>query len=213
MQDLVHLFLAGLTASFGPCLFLCSPVLVPFITGTKTSLRQGVTTTLVFSLVRLLAFVLLGVLAAVLGHSLTQLLSRYRVGIAIGTGAVIALLGITIMLGRDLQSNLCRMVHKGTTQGFKGTVLLGLLMGILPCAARIGILAYVAMQGRTVWRGGTMALAFGLGEMWSPVIILFALSGVLPQVLTTPRARLILGRVSGFFVLLIGLRLILGLGT
>jgi cytochrome c biogenesis protein CcdA len=209
MSDLLPLFLAGFTASFGPCLLTCSPVMLPFITGTRQNLRQGISAAIVFSLVRTLTFVQLGILVAVLGSSLTTALSRYHTLIAVITGAVIALLGIIIMLGKDLQSRFCRILHQETAGGLKGAVILGVLMGILPCVGKLGVLAFVAVRAHTIWRGAAMSLAFALGEAWSPIIILTAFSGILPQMLRTPRAQLILSRVSGFFVFAIGLFLIL----
>jgi len=209
MPDLINLFLAGFTASFGPCLLTCSPVMLPFITGTRQNLRQGILVAVVFALVRLLTFTQLGILVAVLGNSLVSVLHRYHATVIIGTGALIALLGVVVMLGRDLQSRFCRILHREGTTGLKGAIVLGVLMGILPCIGKLGVLAFVAVRAHTVWRGAAMSLAFALGEAWSPIIILSAFSGLLPQVLRTPRAQLILTRISGFFVFVIGLTLIL----
>jgi sulfite exporter TauE/SafE len=209
MNDIVQLFLAGFAGAFGPCLFTCSPVLIPFITGTRSSLRQGITIAAAFSVARLVTFVLLGIMVALLGGSITRFLGRHGAAIAIITGALIALLGILIMLGRDLASNLCRRLHHAAAGTLRGAFVLGFMTGLLPCAAHLGVLAFIAVRGQTVWRGLTMALAFALGETWSPVLVLSVLSGWLPQALNRPRARLILTRVSGFIVLLIGLRLIL----
>jgi sulfite exporter TauE/SafE len=182
---------------------------IPFIAGTSSNLSQSIVRSLFFSLFRLLAFVMVGIAVALMGNSLLGLLGRYGGDVTAFMGALIALVGIIILLGRDLQFDICRKLHAGTTKGLKGTAFLGILMGIMPCAARLGVLGYIAVRAKTVGQGATLALAFGLGEVWSPVLILAVFSGLLPRVLRTAKAQEILRRSSGGLILLIGLRLIL----
>jgi sulfite exporter TauE/SafE len=209
LPEAFQLFLAGFAAAFGPCLITCSPVVVPFIAGTSENLTQSIVRSLFFSLFRLLAFALVGVGTALVGRSLLGLLGRYGPDVTIFMGALIALIGIIILLGKDLSFDICRWLHAETTQGLKGAAVLGVLMGIMPCAARLSVLGYIAVRARTIWQGATLALAFGLGEVWSPVLILAVFSGLLPKIIRTPKAQDILRRASGALILLIGLRLIL----
>jgi cytochrome c biogenesis protein CcdA len=209
LPEALQLFIAGFTAAFGPCLVFCSPVVVPYIAGTSANLRQSIVRSLWFSLVRVLAFMALGMAVALLGNSLAGLMGKYRTDIIVLAGALIAVTGVIILLGRDLNLDFCRFLHIHATEGFKGTILLGILMGVMPCAARLGVLGYITMRAKNLWQGATLALAFALGEAWSPILLLAIGSGLLPQVLRSERARDILRRTSGALIILIGLRLIL----
>lgn len=209
LPEVTQLFLAGFAAALGPCMLTCSPVVIPFIAGTSASLNQSIIRSLVFSLARLVSFVLLALVIAALGSRVIRGVGERHFEISAFIGALIAVAGIIILLGQDLKLDFCKRLYTPTARSLKGVVILGLLMGVLPCAAKLAVLTYIAVRAKTLWQAGTLAIAFGLGEVWSPVLLLAAFSGLLPSVLRTPQAQEIIRRSSGALILLFGLRLIL----
>jgi len=74
MGAAAELFLNGLALGLGPCMVFCLPILVPFIAGTRRGWLEGLKATLAFSLSRLAAYTLLGLLAGLSGELLIGLL-------------------------------------------------------------------------------------------------------------------------------------------
>ena len=69
-----QLFIIGFFLGCGPCLFHTGPILMPYIAGTKKGFWEGMRAVLVFSLGRLLVYVVFCVLAAVSGKALGVIL-------------------------------------------------------------------------------------------------------------------------------------------
>ena len=63
MSDAIELFIAGLVLGASACMFYCVPILTLYVAGTREGWREGLKATLIFSFSRLLAYVLLGLVA------------------------------------------------------------------------------------------------------------------------------------------------------
>jgi len=95
MSTLAELFVAGLTLGVSQCMLSCAPMLLFYVAGTTDGWRAGLKATLVFSLARLIAYVLLGALAGFLGVHLVSYVKgeTFIYWVQLAAGAFVLLLG------------------------------------------------------------------------------------------------------------------------
>lgn len=99
----LELFLSGLALGVGPCSIFCLPILLPYIAGTREVLAEGLKAALSFSLFRLSAYTLLGLVAVISGEYMIILLGRteFSFYVWILGGFFVSLLGVFMLLGRE----------------------------------------------------------------------------------------------------------------
>jgi sulfite exporter TauE/SafE len=165
---------------------------------------------LIFLFTRLVAYVLLGLLAGWFGRLLTQWLHQFDYLIFLGGGIFISLLGLLIIFGKESGHRLCQVLRRQVVDNsIKGPILLGLTMGILPCLPLLGVLAYIALMTQNLWQGAFYGLAFGMGKFISPLIPLGVLASVLPAgLIKNQRVYGFFSRICGFVLFLIGVNLV-----
>jgi sulfite exporter TauE/SafE len=193
ISSLTALFVTGLTLGVSQCLLSCTPMLVLYVAGTTDNWREGLKATLVFSLARLLAYVLLGTLAGFVG---VHLVAYFR------EQAVITWIQLAAAAFVILKNNILSMA------------LLGFLIGIVPyCAPFLGILTYIAFTVRDPLTGALYGLSFGLGSaLLTPLLIAGPLAGLLPRLVFKNSLILeLFRRVAGVILLFFGIRLILNI--
>jgi len=208
MEDALLLFLLGITVSFGPCLAHCSLVILPYIATTTKSWKDGLRAILVFSLARLAIYGTLGLLAGLLGRAIIEQLLQFEIEIMIAGGVIIASLGLYIF-SRKNETSRCRAAACGQRAGIRGSALLGLFAGVLPCLPLLGVLTFTALYAQDLWQGAFFGLAFGAGKFFSPLIVLGMLAGSAPAILTRyGRAFNYFTRLCGVVLIVIGFSLI-----
>jgi sulfite exporter TauE/SafE len=106
----------------------------------------------------------------------------------------------------------CRLAQRA---GIRGSALLGLFAGILPCLPLLGVLTFTALYARDLWEGAFYGLAFGAGKLFSPLIVLGMLAGSAPALLSRyGRAFSYFAKLCGVVLIVIGISLIVpGLWT
>jgi len=210
MNTSIELFIIGLTVSFGPCLLFCSPVILPYIAATKKGWREGLKSVLIFTLSRLVAYTILGLLVGLLGRLLTEKLYRFDNFLFILGGLFITLLGILIIFGKDPQLRLCQVLRRYTVDSERGgLILLGITVGLLPCLPLLGVLTYIALRATSFWQGALYGFSFGMGTVISPLILFGVLASALPGILIKSQKVLNFFRTAcGFLLFLAGVQLI-----
>lgn len=210
MNITIELFIIGITVSFGPCLAFCSPVILPYIAATRKGWREGLRTALIFLFTRLVAYVLLGLLAGLFGRLLTEWLHQFGYLVFLVGGLFISSLGLLITFGKEPGHRLCQVLRKQVVDNsIKGPVMLGLTIGILPCLPLLGVLAFIALKTQNPWQGAFYGLAFGMGKFISPLIPLGVLASALPAgLIKNYRIFGFFNRLCGFILFLIGVNLI-----
>ena len=210
MNTSIELFIIGLTVSFGPCLLFCSPLILPYIAATKKGWREGLKSVLIFTLSRLVAYTILGLLAGLLGRLLTEKLHRFDYWLFILGGLFVALLGILIVFGKDPQRRLCQVLRRCTVDSETGgLILFGLTVGLLPCLPLLGVLTYIALRATSFWQGALYGFSFGVGQLVSPLILFGVLASSLPAILIKSQRTLSFFRSAcGFLLFLAGVQLI-----
>lgn len=213
MSVAIELFTAGLVLGASQCVISCAPMLVLYVAGTREGWREGLKATLIFSLSRLFAYVLLGLVAGFSGAFLADFLQNPGVGsyVWISAGAFISLLGLLVILGKEPRFHPCRALSQHTVNdSTKSMALLGFIVGVAPCAPLLGILTYIAFSVKDSLMGAFYAFCFGIGTtIITPIIVLGVLSSVAPRLLfKSPKFLDIFRRSCGLLLLFFGARLI-----
>ncbi len=201
------LFLLGAALSFGPCLATCSPLVIPYAAGTRRSWRGGLAVTALFLLGRTVTYAGLGLAAGWGGMVLLDLLSGYRRLAYLIGGAGVAAAGVLVVSGRLApEGKRCR---RPSAAGAGGPFLFGLVTGVMPCAALLAVLGFIALEAAAPVQGALLGAAFGLGKFLSPILPLGVLAGAFPRLLPAPpRTAAVLRAVSGTALLLAGIYLV-----
>jgi len=198
----------------GPCLASCGPILVTYIAATKQSALGGLRGWLIFSLSRVSVYIFLGTLAGIAGAGLFRRFYWELPGYIIWfiSGLFICLLAILIYLGKDSRFKICSLLNESMVQkDTKSLAMLGLLIGIFPCAPLIGIFSYIAMASTHYLNGIFMSLAFGLGTLFSPLLFLGIFAGSIPKlkILQDKTNLLIFQKACAVILFLLGLHIII----
>ncbi|TAM37870.1 hypothetical protein EPN54_04850 [bacterium] len=210
---LLQLF--GIGFSFGlagPCLLVCTPVLISYITGKQLKFRQALVDISIFLSGRLLAYLLLGYLAGLSGLVLRQFANSGLVSLfKLAGGIIIILLGIYVWLGREPLSRLCKC-KAGAIFNSGSLFILGFIVGVFPCAPLLALLLEITLISRSAMNGMLYAFFFGLGTFISGLIAVAALSGIstwlAPRFFKSKTAGLIFKLSCALLLILLGLNLI-----
>jgi len=209
---IISLFLTGLLFGSGPCLASCGPFLITYIAATKKDISQGMIVYILFSSARIFVYLVLAllifffsqfVIGKLLGH-----LSRY---LLIFSGGMMVLIGFFLAFGRRLKFNFWQAWHKHIVQQDKKSVIvLGLIIGFLPCAPLLAILAYIGLISRNWLASLLYSLAFGIGTFLSPLILLIILAGLIPRFLLEKKVIYdsVFSFICGLIIILLGVQLI-----
>ncbi|MBI4721918.1 MAG: sulfite exporter TauE/SafE family protein [Candidatus Stahlbacteria bacterium] len=202
MNPSTDIFIMGMIMGSGPCLSFCLPIIAPLIAGTQKEQRtedreqrtgwlNGLKSVLVFSLSRVLAYVVLAIIAVKIGQIVIR--NYYESGwgqyMYLIVGIVIILFGLFIALTEksNFTHRLCAVARTGSLRSFQNKLhsiaILGLLIGFSPCIPLFGVLSYIALESKTIANGIFYALCFGAGTMISPLIPVGVLAGGVPDLI------------------------------
>ncbi|KYH39140.1 MAG: Cytochrome c biogenesis protein, transmembrane region [Candidatus Bathyarchaeota archaeon B23] len=210
MEGLLELFLMGLTLGVGPCSLFCLPLLLPYIAGAREDWLGGLRAALTFSLSRLTAYMLLGLLAGLSGRFIALISGGLAPLLWLLGSLLVILLGILILLGGELRPPMLIPLSKLLIEGdLMSMGLLGFIVGITPCAPLLGVLTYITLSASGPLMGALSALCFGLGSaLITPIIALGVAAGLLPRLIFRDRrVYSLFRRVCGALLILLGVRL------
>lgn len=123
-------------------------------------------------------------------------------------GSFIVIIGLsTIVYKKKKLEKVCSWLNKGN---IRNAGILGLLVGFTPCFFLLGMLNYITLISQTVLDAVIFSLAFGLGTIFSPLIILIMLSSKLANILSSnEKLKLAIRITSGMILLFLGGKTIL----
>ena len=168
-------------------------------------------TYILFSLSRVVVYVAFGVAVFFLGEALTQdALGGLHTMLFLLGGLFIVGLGALIMLKSGLNHRFCQKAQGMFLQRDAKTVItLGLITGILPCAPLFSVVSYIGLISKTWLKSASLAAAFGMGTVASPLLVLIAISGLLPKIFKHKDIwYAIFNQVCGGVIILLGLNLV-----
>jgi sulfite exporter TauE/SafE len=201
----LELFLAGLTLGFGPCFLFCGPIISSYIFAKGLNYKKGLLFVIIFSLGRIIAYSILGLIAVAFVSTLGIQKNIFK-----QISGVIILLMLPIY---DLAkgNKLCNFFQRYFGKNTKtNSFLLGVFIGLTPCAPLIGILTYIACKSDNVFYGFFNGFVFGSGTFFSPLIFLGLFSGFFSSYISkTGRFFLIFKIIANVVLIYFGLKLII----
>ena len=218
----ISVFLAGVLSFFSPCIFPLLPVYVGILLDDQDNEKyfslfgkkvacSGLIRTLCFIAGISLIFFILGFGAGFLGNLLYATWFRYAMG------TIIILLGLhqmEIFHFKKLEVQKSISLKKSTSNRYLSAFLLGITFsfGWTPCIGPIlsSVLALAASGGNGAVQGALLTLIYTLG-MSLPFLILALASGiVMPYFSKIKPHMLLLKKIGGFLIILMGILLMLG---
>lgn len=211
------MFASGLLGGFGHCIGMCGPVAAALALGFRG--RPALPPLLFYSLGRLTTYGLLGGAVGLSGSFLgvTAPLASVQKAIAVGTGLLIALMGLWLgdflpgrrrLEDRLPPGNVLRKVRRLVPgEGGAGACFpLGMFLGLLPCGLVYAALLASIRQGMEATgaaegflRGVSIMVLFGAGTVPSLLLVGKAVA------LVSPRMRAGLYRASAALLVLLGI--------
>jgi sulfite exporter TauE/SafE len=196
MFDVLNALVLGFSYGIGPCTISCAPLIVPLIMSVSKNRREGIILSLIFSVGRIISYVLLGFLAGWLGNTINLFVSKKVLGIffvVVGSAVLFKIQGKCILKSKIK-----------ITSGWMALVT-GFIFGLGPCPPLLGLLG-LAVLTKSALTGALMGLVFGIGTIVSPIIILGLFSGWIAK---NPEFRRVIPYVSGGFLILMGIAYII----
>jgi cytochrome c-type biogenesis protein len=199
-------FAGGVVTSIGPCNITMIPLIIGFIGGSRDLSRQrSFSIALVFTIGLSITFVLLGMVAALVGGLLGGSTRIWYYMVA----AVCMVIGLqmTGILNINLPSWFGGLREKIRMKGLLGALLLGLVSGLVAsqCATPVlaAILTYVMAQKTGILYGAALLFLYALGR-GVPIILAGTFAGVLKSFNSIGRWSETIEKVSGVLIILVG---------
>jgi len=200
IKTLLGLFALGLSFGAGPCLATCGPILVSYVAGTRKNIPAGIRDYLIFSSCRIFVYVILGLLIYSLGRlAVTAFMASYSRYIFILGGVFIVSIGIFIATNKKIWFK------------NKNLVIMGVTIGLLPCAPMIAVLSYIGLVSKSWLQSLFFSFSFGLGTLISPLILIVVIAGFIPKILEKTQALYskVFGIICGAVIIFLGARLMI----
>ncbi len=204
MSDLTGLFMLGLLYGTTVCSLTCLPYIGPLLLCTGNGFRDGVVSSLVFISGKLLCYLVLGGVAAYLGH----LLDINRViPVTFISGLTLVMVGI--MLPFINRGGQCQGKRQIMGRGLSLFVL-GISTSLVPCPALATVFMLAAEKG-VVISGIGYGLVYGMGIIISPLLIAGGVLSLISRRLKIEVRSFIpyLQGLSAMIIIIMGIRIIL----
>lgn len=178
-------FLLGLSFGFGPCLGSCGPLLISYIAGTEKNAFKSVITYILFSLSRIFAYFVIGILIFSAGELIAgKLFGNLSKYIYIFGGGFIILVGILMVLGKKIEFCVCKALFNNISGRDKLSIsMLGFIIGFLPCAPLIAVFSSAGLMSKSLLLFLLYIASFGMGTFFSPLLVLAIFAGLIPRLL------------------------------
>lgn len=210
-KAIISFFILGLTFGSGPCLASCGPIILSYIAGTRKNVAKGLGVYILFSLGRIFVYIALSLLVFFFGKFIMEkLLFGFSKYVLIIGGTFIFLVGLLLALGKKLELKFCNLLQKNIlVHDKKSIIMLGLIIGILPCAPLLAIFSSIVLTSKSWFDSLLYSLSFGIGTFVSPLIFLVIFVGLIPSSLIDKSYNRIFNLVCGLIIMFLGSRLIM----
>jgi len=209
---LFSLFLIGFSFGIGPCIASCGPILISYTAGTNKNIIKSALVYLLFSLSRILIYMCLSLFIFLLGQAIVSYtLLPFSKYLFIFGGLFIIAIGLLIILGKNPEHKFCNKLQNFfLNKDSKTVIILGLIVGILPCAPLISVLSYVGLVSRHWLDALLYALFFGLGTLVSPLFLFVVFSGFITKsMVAKSNFYRIFNFIFGLIIVFLGIQLII----
>lgn len=209
VNTIISLFLSGIFFGSGPCLFSCGAVFLSYAAGARKGVLRGLAAYLFFSAGRIFVYLVMAGAIFFLKSAITNIFfggaAKY---IAVLAAALIILVGLLTAFGRGAS---CGGSLKENVD--KRSIILGLGLGLLPCAPLLAILSYVGLSAKSWQESLLYSLSFGIGTTVSALILLVFLAGLIPRLLAGKKERYykVFSFICGLIIVILGVVLLVRL--
>jgi cytochrome c-type biogenesis protein len=199
-------FAGGVLTSIGPCNMAMVPLIIGYVGGSHNLSRQrSLTISLSFALGLAVTFMILGVMASLVGGLLGGSTSIWYYLVAVVCFVVgLQMLGV---LDLSLPSWFGGLREKVHIKGLPGAFLLGLVSGLVAsqCATPVlaAILTYLMAQKASLLYGAVLLFIYALGR-GAPIVLAGTFAGVLKGFRSFGRWTEWMEKASGVIILLVG---------
>lgn len=199
-------FLGGIITSIGPCNVAMIPLIVGFIGGShEVPKKRAFSISLVFAIGLAVTFMLLGIIASLVGGLLggTTRVWYYLVA------AVCFVIGLQMLGILNIPTPLWfgNLREKVKTRGLFGAFLLGLVSGLVAsqCATPVlaAILTYVMAQKASLVYGAILLFIYSLGR-GVPIVLAGTFTGVLKNLRAAGQWSELMEKIGGVIIILVG---------
>jgi cytochrome c-type biogenesis protein len=198
-------FWGGVITSLGPCNLATIPLIVGYVGGAQDlPRRRAFALSLAFAIGLAITFMLLGVLAALVGAWIGAGSNGWYYLVA----GICFLIGLQMLdvLHLDLPLLFGGLRERIGWKGVPGALALGLISGLVAsqCATPVlaAILTYVMAKGALLY-GATLLFVYALGR-GAPVVLAGTFTGVMKNFQQIGRWSPVIEKVSGVIVLMVG---------
>ena len=199
-------FVGGIITSIGPCNVAMIPLVMGYVGGSRDLPRaRAFLLSLMFALGLALTFMLLGVVAALIGGLVGASTTWWYYLVAF----VCFVIGLSMLGLIHIEPPLWLggLRERVTLKGAPGALLLGLISGLVAsqCATPVlaAILTYVMAKGALVYGAGLLFVyALGRGV---PIVLAGTFTGILKRLRTVGRWNEALEKVAGVVIIAVGL--------
>ena len=199
-------FIGGIVTSIGPCNVAMVPLIVGYVGGSHNLSRQrSFSISLIFTIGLAVTFVLLGVIASLVGGLLGGSTRIWYYLVAF----VCFVIGLNMLGLIHIETPLWLggLRERVTLKGLPGALMLGLVSGLVAsqCATPVlaAILTYVMAKGALVYGAGLLFVyALGRGV---PIILAGTFTGVLKQLQAFGRWSEAFEKIAGAVIIAVGL--------
>ena len=199
-------FLGGIVTSIGPCNIAMIPLIVGVIGGSReVPKKRAFSISLVFAVGLAVTFMLLGIIASLVGGLLggTTRVWYYLVA------AVCFVIGLQMLGILNIPAPLWfgNLREKVKTRGLFGAFLLGLVSGLVAsqCATPVlaAILTYVMAQKASLVYGAVLLFIYSLGR-GVPIVLAGTFTGVLKNLRAAGKWSEWMEKIGGVIIILVG---------
>lgn len=170
--SLFGVWVLGVSLGLTACTATCLPFMGTWILGRGGSQLQALRDTALFVSGRVLAYTLLGAVAASAGTWLAQVMRGGTGNFVIGAASISA--GIWLLQSARAHASCSAVRNKDVSPPF----VLGFSLSLTPCAPLASLLAVCAAAG-SIKLGMANGVAFGLGAALTPLLVLLPLISLL----------------------------------
>jgi sulfite exporter TauE/SafE len=170
--SLFAVWLLGVSLGLTACTATCLPFMGTWVLGRGGSQLQALRDTALFVSGRIVAYSLLGAVAASAGTWLAQVMRGGAGNFIIGAASIAA--GIWLLHSSRVHAPCSAARSKDVSPPF----VLGFSLSLTPCAPLASLLAVCAAAGSIRW-GMANGVAFGLGAALTPLLIILPLISLL----------------------------------
>ena len=179
---ITHLQIFGIGFSFaiaGPCLLVCTPILITYIAARRDRWPRAMVDITVFLFGRLFAYVALGAIAGISGYYLRRFAATdITPYFNLASGAISLILGVSVLVRKNTPECARKRSHN-KIYDFGSILALGFLIGVSPCGPLTALLFEIALISKNAFDGAMYALSFALGTFIAGLLVVGALAGVL----------------------------------